>query len=54
MTGAIISDYSGGFDSDTSSEDEDEPKPKTTVDLRLLLNLTPSLAGAGRWTTKTQ
>ena len=47
MTGAIIPEYNGGFDSDTSSEDEDELNPKTTFDLRLLFNLTPSLAGAG-------
>ena len=47
MTGAIIPEYDGGFDSDTSSDDKDEPKPKTTLDLRLTFNLTPSLAGAG-------
>ena len=47
MTGAIIPEYNGGFDSATSSEDEDEPKPKITFDLRLLFNLTPSLVDAG-------
>ena len=46
MTGAVIPEY--GFDSDPSSKDEDEPKPKTTFDLRLIFNLTRSLAGAGK------
>ena len=47
MSGEIIPDYNGGFERDTSSKDEDEPKPKTTLDLGLLFQLTPSLAGIG-------
>ena len=46
MTGAIIPEYHGGFDSDTDSNDEDEPRTKPEFDLQLLFNLTPSLAGA--------
>ena len=47
LTGAIIPEYHGGFDSDTDSDDEDEPRPKPTFDLKMIFNLTPSLAGAG-------
>ena len=47
MTGAVILEYDGGFDSDTSSDDKDEPKPKVTFDLKMIFNLTPSLAGVG-------
>ena len=52
MTGAVIPEYNGGFDSDTSSEEDDEPKPKATFDLRLIFNLTPSLPGAERMDDK--
>ena len=49
MTGAVIPEYHGGFDSDTDSdnENEDEPRPKPSFDLKMIFNLTPSLAGAG-------
>ena len=47
MTGAVILEYNGSFDSDTSSDNKDEPKPKATFDLKMIFNLTPSLAGAG-------
>ena len=47
MTGAIIPEYYGGFDSDTDSDDEDEPRQKPKFDLKMLFNLRPSLSGAG-------
>ena len=47
MTGAIIPEYHGGFDSDTDSDDEDEPRQKPKFDLKMLFNLKPSLSGAG-------
>ena len=47
MTGAIIPEYHGGFDSDTDSDDEDELTTKPEFDVSLIFNLRPSLAGAG-------
>ena len=47
LTGAIIPEYHGGFDSDTDSDNEDEPRPKPKFYLKMLFNLTPSLSGAG-------